>query len=89
MVGCCFNIQEHTQYEPHHEKTCLWEFGPCPTKVGCAATGDYYRPEISRDCAMYVAKTKALISSAVSEQLICSFVFTYHAKTGFLMMPLM
>ena len=32
---------------------------------------------------IYVAKTKALISSAVTAQLICAFVFAY-AKTCFL-----
>ena len=30
-----------------------------------------------RDCTVYVAKTKALISCAVTAQLICAFVFTY------------
>ena len=30
-----------------------------------------------RDCTTYVAKTKALISCAVTAQLICAFVFTY------------
>ena len=29
---------------------------------------------------MYVAKTKALISCAVAEQLICAFVFPYEEK---------
>ena len=29
------------------------------------------------DCTFYVAKTKALISSTVTEQLICVFVFAY------------
>ena len=35
-----------------------------------------------RDCTIYMAKTKALISCAVTVQLICSFVFTY-AKIWF------
>ena len=30
--------------------------------------------------AVYVAKTKALISCAVTAQLICGFVFTFYAK---------
>ena len=34
------------------------------------------------DCNIYVAKTKALISFAVTAKLICIFVFTYD---GFLM----
>ena len=31
----------------------------------------------SRDCTIYVAKTKSLISCAVTAQLICVFVFAY------------
>ena len=34
------------------------------------------------DCTIYVAKTKSLISCAVSAQLISIFVFAY-AKSGF------
>ena len=34
------------------------------------------------DCTMYVAKTKALISCAVTVQLVCAFIFT-HAKIRF------
>ena len=37
-----------------------------------------------RDCTIYLTKTKALISCAVSVLLICAFVFAC-AKTGFLM----
>ena len=36
------------------------------------------------NCTIYAAKTKALISCAVTMQLICAFVFAY-AKSGFLM----
>ena len=35
-----------------------------------------------RDCTIYVVKTKALISCAVTTQLICVFVFAY-AKSRF------
>ena len=35
-----------------------------------------------RDCTIYIAKTKALISCAVTAQLICVFVFAY-AKRRF------
>ena len=35
------------------------------------------------DCTVYVAKTKALISCAVTAQLICAFIFAY-VKSGFL-----
>ena len=37
------------------------------------------------DCTIYVAKTKALISCAVTTQLTCAFVFAY-AKSRFLIM---
>ena len=39
------------------------------------------------DCAIYVAKTKVLISCAVTAQLICTFVFTGE-KSRFFMMRL-
>ena len=35
-----------------------------------------------RDCNTYIAKTKALISCAVTAQLICTLVFVY-AKSRF------
>ena len=35
-----------------------------------------------RDCTIYVAKTKALISFAVTAKLICVFIFAY-AKSRF------
>ena len=35
-----------------------------------------------RDCTIFMAKTKALISCAVAEQLICAFAFAY-AKSRF------
>ena len=41
-----------------------------------------FRFRKERDCTIYVAKTKALISCAVSAQLICVFVFAY-ANVGF------
>ena len=57
-------------------------------KPVCTATEDGERLEISdlesRGIveSMYIAKTKALISWAVTAQLICSFVFAY-AKSRF------
>ena len=33
--------------------------------------------ELQRYCTIYVAKTEALISSTVTAQLICAFVFAY------------
>ena len=54
---------------------------------GCQTTEDNKRLELSkfmkkRDCTIYVAKTKALISCAVTAQLICAFVFAC-AKSRF------
>ena len=39
---------------------------------------------MGNSCSIYVAKTKALISCAVTAHLICAYVFAY-AKTSFLM----
>ena len=41
-----------------------------------------FRFRKKRDCTIYVAKTKALISFAVTAKLICVFVFAY-AKIRF------
>ena len=38
-----------------------------------------------RDSTICVAKTKALISFAVTAKLVCAFVFTYMQIVGFLM----
>ena len=74
-------------YEPRHKKTGLWGFRPGPTQTGLYSdrrwleAGNFvFRKQ--RDCTSYVAKTKALISLAVTAQLICAFVFTY-AKIRF------
>ena len=59
-----------------------------PHKPGCTATEDGLRLEISDlgrkgiDCTIHVAKTKELISFAVTAKLICVFVFAY-AKSRF------
>ena len=49
-------------------------------KVGLKAC--YFRFRRLRHCTIYVAKTKALISCAVTMQLIWAFVFAY-AKSRF------
>ena len=59
-----------------------------PHKPGCTATKDGYRLEISnlgsqRDRTIRIAKTKALISCAVTAQLTCVFVFAYAKKPVF------
>ena len=47
-----------------------------------------FRFRKNRNCIICVAKTKVLISFAVTAKLICTFVFAY-ANVGFLMMRLM
>ena len=43
---------------------------------------DNFRFRLKWNCTIHVAKTKALISFAVTAKLICTFVFAY-AKFGF------
>ena len=75
-------------FKLRRETTCLRGFRP-----GLPQTGLYnnrrclealnFRFRKKRDCTIYVAKTKALISCAVTAQLICGFVLAY-AKRRFL-----
>ena len=55
-------------------------------KPACTVTESVYKLEISdlrrRGSIIHVAKTKALISCAVTEQMICVFVFA-HANCWF------
>ena len=68
--------------EPVHEKTTNLGFRPGPTQPGLYSrrrwleAGNFgFRKK--RNCSIRVAKTKALISCAVTAQLICTFVFAY------------
>ena len=68
--------------EPRSEKTGLRGFRPGPTQTGLyshriwlEALNFGFRKQ--RDCTIYVTKTKALISFAVTAKLICVFVFAY------------
>ena len=61
-------------------KTCLCGIPPR------SDTNRAVQPQ-KRDCTIYVAKIKALISCTVTAQLICVFVFAF-AKAGFLMTQL-
>ena len=68
--------------EPVREKTNNLGFRPGPTQTGLyshrkwLAAGNFgFRKK--RDCTIHVAKTKALISFAVTAKLICGFVFAY------------
>ena len=74
-------------YEPRCEKTSLRGFRPGPTQTRLYSyrrwleTGNFeFRKK--RDCTIHVAKTKALISFALTTKLICVFVFAY-AKSPF------
>ena len=69
-------------YEPPCEKTGLRGFRPGQTQTKLY----YHTRKLDaqnflfrnyRDCTVYVAKTKALISFAVTAKLICGFVFAY------------
>ena len=73
--------------EPRSEKTGLRGFRPGPTQTGLYShrrwlEACYFGFSKNRDCTIYVAKTKALISFVVTAKLICVFVFAY-AKIRF------
>ena len=74
-------------YEPRSEKTGLRGFRPGLTQTGLCnhrrwlEAGNFGFRKY-RDCTIQVAKTKALISFAVTAKLICVFVFAY-AKRWF------
>ena len=74
-------------YEPRRQKTGLRGFRPGPTQTGLYSHWRWLETwnfafRKQRDCAIQVAKTKALISFAVTAKLICVFVFAY-AKIRF------
>ena len=82
-----FSATHRLTNEPRCEKTGLRGFQPGSTQTGLynhtkwlEAWNFVFRKK--RDFTIYVAKTKALISCAVTAQLICSFVYTY-AKIRF------
>ena len=66
--------------EPSQDKTRLQGFQSGPTQTRLYSHRRWL--EALNDCTIYVAKTKALISCAVTVQLICAFVFAY-AKSRF------
>ena len=81
-----------SKYEPVREKTNNLGFRPGPTQTGLYShrkwleAGNFgFRKK--RDCTIHVAKTKALISFAVTAKLICGFVFAYaNCCTGSLLL---
>ena len=71
-----------TIYEPVHEKTNNLGFRPGLTQTRLYShrsrlEARNFRFKKKRDCSSHVAKTKALISFAVTAKLICGFVFAY------------
>ena len=87
-----------TWFEPHYEETGLRGFRPGQTQTRLYSHTRWLEAWIvfrkKRDCTIYVAKTKALISFAVTTKLICVFVFAYakirfsHDKAHFIMVDL-
>ena len=77
-----------TLNEPRCEKTCLRGFRPGPTQTGlcnhrrCLEAWNF-RVRKKRYCTIRVAKTRALISFAVTAKLICVFVFAYAKRCFF------
>ena len=68
--------------EPRCEKTGLRGFRPGPTQTGLYSHRRWLEAcnfgfRKKRDCTIRVAKTKVLISFAVTAKLICVFVFAY------------
>ena len=74
-------------YEPPCEQTGLRGFRPGPTQTRLYSQRRWLEAcdfvfRKNRDCTICVAKTKTLISFAVTAKLICVFVFAY-AKSRF------
>ena len=69
------------QYEPVREKTNDLGSDQVRHKPCCTITEGrnlkFFAGFKKRNCTIRVAKTKALISCAVTAQLICGFVFAY------------
>ena len=65
--------------EPQREKTGLRGFRPGLTQTVLYSLRSRLEARIKkkRNCTIRVAKTKALISFAVTAKLICAFVFAY------------
>ena len=82
------HVKPNLTYEPRCEKTCLRGFRPGPTQTGLYSHRRWLKARNFvftkyRDCTSYVAKTKALISFAVTAKLICA-LFSHMQKAGFL-----
>ena len=72
-------------YEPRHEQTGLWGFRPGLTQTNLYSHRSRLEAlnfgfKKKRDCTIHVAKTKLLISFAVTAKLICAFVFSRYGS---------
>ena len=81
-------FQSYRRNEQCHEKTGLRGFRPGATQAGLYSHRRWLEAwnfglGKQRDCTIHVTKTKALISCAVTVQLICVFVFVYAKKPVF------
>ena len=89
VFGKMVELDSHSQMgyitqliEPRSEETGLRGFRPGPTQTGLYSHTRWlevlnFGCKKKRDCTIRIAKTKALISCAVTAQLICVFVFAY------------
>ena len=77
--GCMvdFSMGFQVIIEPRREKTNKLDSDKVWHTPGCTYTGDDFVFRKNRYCAIQVAKTKALISLAVTAKMICIFVFAY------------
>ena len=69
-------------YEPLHENSNNLGFRPGPTQTSLCSYKRWVEAinfgfRNNSNCTICLAKTKALISCAVTAQLICAFVFAY------------
>ena len=75
------SFETELKYEPRHEKTNVLVSHTSNTNQALQlhkmARGLKFWIRKYRNCTIYVAKTKALISFAVTAKLICVFVFAY------------
>ena len=77
-VNCVSDIK----FEPVREKTYNFGFRPGPTQTELHSHRKWLEAgnfgcRKKKNCTIHVAKTKALISFAVTAKLICVFVFAY------------
>ena len=84
VIGLCWSDCSST-IVPRCEKTGLQGFWPGLTQTRLYSHRRWleawnFRFRKKRDCTICVAKTKALISFAVTAKLICVFVFAYAKK---------